>query len=83
MSTFFRKRREVAKRRLRTRTLCLESLENRTLLTSLTIAQENQLPGTPESVWDLSSPGIGDPKIQGFATNMSVNVGQTDLIQNQ
>ena len=56
--------------------LSLGILEDRTLLASLTIAQENQLPGTPESVWDNIS-GIGDPQIQGFATNMSVNVGQT------
>ena len=34
---------------------------------------ENQLPGTPESVWDIS--GVGDPTIQGFATDISVNVG--------
>ncbi len=35
---------------------------------------ENSLPGTPQSQWDS---GPGDPSIQGFATQMSVNVGQT------
>src|SRR5262249_17241583 len=36
---------------------------------------ENQLPGTPQSVWDVS--GNGDATIQGFATDISVNHGQT------
>ena len=40
------------------------------------IACENSKPGTPESVWDIS--GSGDSTIQGFATDMSVNVGQTE-----
>ena len=30
---------------------------------------------TPESVWDIS--GAGDPSIQGFATDISVNTGAT------
>ena len=34
---------------------------------------ENQLPGTPASVWDVS--GVGDTSIQGFATASSVNAG--------
>ncbi len=34
---------------------------------------ENELPGTPASEWDIS--GVGDPTIQGFATQMSVNAG--------
>ncbi len=34
---------------------------------------ENQLPGTPQSEWDVS--GAGDPTIQGFATASSVNAG--------
>ena len=38
------------------------------------MACENSLPGTPQSVWDS---GTGDASIQGFATQMSVNVGQT------
>ena len=39
------------------------------------IVVENSLPGTPQSQWDIS--GAGDPSIQGFATDISVNVGQT------
>jgi hypothetical protein len=38
------------------------------------VACENSKPGTPPSQWDVS--GVGDPSIQGFATKMSVNVGQ-------
>ena len=40
------------------------------------IVCENQLPGTPQSVWDVS--GAGDSSIQGFATQISVNLGQTE-----
>jgi hypothetical protein len=36
---------------------------------------ENSLPGDPESDWQTQN--NGDPTIQGFATQMSVNVGQT------
>jgi hypothetical protein len=36
---------------------------------------ENCLPGTPQSQWDIS--GAGDSKIQGFATDISFNQGQT------
>src|SRR5258708_29775148 len=36
---------------------------------------ENTQPGTPQSVWSVS--GAGDPGIQGFATDISVNVGGT------
>ena len=39
------------------------------------IVQENCLPGTPPEVWDVS--GAGDSNIQGFATDISVNAGQT------
>src|SRR5512146_517534 len=39
------------------------------------IEAENCLPGTPSSQWDVS--GAGDPTIQGYATDISVNVGQT------
>jgi len=39
------------------------------------IACENSLPGTPQSQWEVV--GAGDPTIQGFATAMSVNVGET------
>src|SRR5690348_17918411 len=41
-----------------------------------TIACENQLPGDPPSDWNVS--GIGDSTIQGFATSMSVNVGEAE-----
>jgi hypothetical protein len=39
------------------------------------IEAENCLPGNPESQWDVA--GAGDPTIQGFATDISVNVGRT------
>jgi len=39
------------------------------------IEAENCLPGTNSSVWTVD--GSGDPTIQGFATDMSVNAGQT------
>ena len=45
------------------------------MLSTNPIVAENQLPGTPQSVWDVV--GAGDPAIQGFATDISVNVGQT------
>jgi hypothetical protein len=43
--------------------------------TSNPIVCENALPGSPASEWDV--PGDGDPTIQGFATQTSVNVGST------
>ena len=39
------------------------------------IVAENCLPGNPASQWDVS--GAGDPNLQGFATDISVNRGQT------
>src|SRR5262249_44390703 len=39
------------------------------------IVAENNLPGNPSSEWDIS--GAGDLSIQGFATDISVNKGQT------
>src|SRR6185369_13859982 len=39
------------------------------------IVCENSKPGNPPSEWQIS--GTGDPSIQGFATDMSVNRGQT------
>ena len=39
------------------------------------IAVENQKAGNPPVEWDVS--GIGDPSIQGFATDISVNHGET------
>lgn len=41
-----------------------------------TIAQENTLPGTPQSIWDLPN-GVGSSNIEGFATDISVNHGDT------
>jgi len=41
------------------------------------IEAENCLTGTPQSTWDLSDAGDGDSSIQGFADDISVNVGQT------
>ena len=40
------------------------------------IVCENALPGDPAKNWRVE--GVGDPTIQGFATSMSVNVGQTE-----
>src|SRR4051812_14061042 len=37
------------------------------------IMMENQLAGNPQSEWDVS--GSGDPNIQGYATEISVNKG--------
>ena len=37
------------------------------------ISCENSKPGSPQSEWDIE--GAGDADIQGFATNISVNVG--------
>src|SRR5712664_2617661 len=39
------------------------------------IEAENCLPGTPASQWYVD--GAGSPNIQGFATDISVNAGQT------
>ncbi len=39
------------------------------------IEAENCLPGTPSSQWYVA--GAGSPNIQGFATDISVNAGQT------
>ncbi|BBH68031.1 hypothetical protein ACTI_47160 [Actinoplanes sp. OR16] len=38
------------------------------------IVCENSKDGTPRDVWDVD--GAGDPDIQGFATDISVNVGK-------
>lgn len=39
------------------------------------IVAENCLQGNPASEWDIS--GVGDPSIQGYATEISVNRGET------
>ena len=43
------------------------------------VACENQLPGDPPSDWEVT--GAGDATIQGFATSMSVDVGQTEYFK--
>ncbi len=58
----------------RVRLAALE-LENRVVPSVNPIVAENQLPGTPQSVWDVS--GAGDSTLQGFSTDISVNQGQT------
>ena len=45
------------------------------------ISCENSKPGTAPSVWDID--GAGDDGIQGFATDISVNVGQQDRLQDR
>jgi hypothetical protein len=71
---FARKRFAASTTRLR-----LEPLEDRTLLTVNPLVAENQLTGTPQSVWDIQYGGSadGDPTLQGFASDISVNHGQT------
>lgn len=39
------------------------------------VACENLNPGTPAAIWDDFT-GAGDPTLQGFATDISVNVGE-------
>src|SRR3954462_1924822 len=39
------------------------------------ISIEKQQPGDDD--WDISGEGAGDPSIQGFASDISVNIGQT------
>jgi len=41
------------------------------------IVCENSKTGNPSSEWDVSTGDQGDPTIQGFATTISVNQGQT------
>jgi hypothetical protein len=41
------------------------------------IVAENCLPGNPDSEWDVSTKNAGDPTIQGFASDISVNQGGT------
>ena len=43
------------------------------------IAVENQNPGTPDTVWDLSGPGSSN--IEGFATDISVNGDGTETVK--
>lgn len=41
------------------------------------IVTENALPGNPQSEWDIPAKDAGDPTIQGFATDISINAGDT------
>src|SRR5689334_19959567 len=52
------------------------------IMPSNPIVVENQRPGSPASEWDIADTGdgtfkMGDPDIQGFATNFSANRGET------
>ncbi|MFO0891121.1 MAG: DUF4082 domain-containing protein [Isosphaeraceae bacterium] len=53
----------------------LEILDERALPAVNPIVAENLLPGTPQSQWLVT--GDGDPTLQGFTTDISVNHGQT------
>ena len=75
MSGKTRKERKLRELSAAVRQVLIEIVEPRTLLTTNPIVLENQLPGTPPSVWDVA--GGGDSTIQGFATDISVNQGQT------
>jgi hypothetical protein len=70
-----RNRRCAARISLKRTSLRFEPLEERDLL-SLTIAAENALQGTPQSVWNIPN-NIVDSSIEGYATDMSVDHGQT------
>ena len=39
------------------------------------IVEENQLPGAPSTEWDVN--GWGDPSIQGFGHDISIDLGET------
>ena len=39
------------------------------------IVQENRLPGSPSTEWDIN--GQGDTTIQGFGHDISINCGET------
>ena len=46
------------------------------------IVAENMLPGSPPDQWDIADVGdgtfkMGDPAVQGFASEISVNIGET------
>jgi O-glycosyl hydrolase len=75
LSFFGRKPGKASSFRLRKIRPRLELLEARLLLDTNPIVEENKLPGTPQSQWDILQ--AGDPSIQGFATDISVNHGDT------
>ena len=68
-------RRRLPARLERRRTPGLERLEERALLASPnSIVLENANPGSSPSEWSITTPS---PTIQGFATDISVNHGNT------
>lgn len=52
----------------------MESLEPRRMMATNAITIENALAGTPQSTWDVTNQ---DTSIMGFATDISVDQGQT------
>ena len=54
--------------------MSLESTDRYTQ-TANDIVRENQLPGDPPTEWDIN--GWGDPTIQGFGHDISINRGET------
>src|SRR5262249_49796723 len=69
----FRFRKRPSPSQEASRRLCrpqLGTLEDRIVPAVNPIVLENQLPGTPQSVWAVN--GAGDPSILGFATDISV-----------
>ncbi len=73
-ANFWWPRAQSTRRKASTRRLNIEPLEDRKLLAVLTIAQENQLAGSPASEWDID--GAGSDNIQGYAAQISVNHGE-------
>src|SRR5437764_6276834 len=74
-SKWWQRRSSARKARPAACRLNVEQLEDRTLMSVNPIVTENQLAGTPQSTWGVS--GAGDSTIQGFATDVSVDHGQT------
>ena len=56
------------------RSVRLEALETRHLLSAASIIAENALPGTSPDVWDID--GAGSANIQGYAAEISVDHGE-------
>ncbi|MEX0679332.1 MAG: N,N-dimethylformamidase beta subunit family domain-containing protein, partial [Pirellulales bacterium] len=56
------------------RSLLFEAFEDRRLLAALSISAENALPGTSPDEWDV---GFGSSNIEGYATRMSIDQGET------
>ena len=67
-------RQQPIRYRSRQRPFGVEALEPRYMLSALSIVQENQLQGTPQSVWDVAPTTTSS--IEGYATQISVNEGE-------